>query len=145
MRSIHSLVIMRSLDTRKYADKHVSIKSELLKILSWKAKRKMNWLPTHLEPVSLIHTCMQGELLSARAIKNTSPFTVSFVCFVGLIAIFSDWISTYVSVNSNWVHPLGNSRGLAQKNFPGIGIWLLKVVRGPGFCILIFNFGFHPR
>ena len=34
MRHIPNLVIMRSLDTRKYADKRVSIKKELLKILS---------------------------------------------------------------------------------------------------------------
>ena len=34
MRHIHSLVIMESLDRRKYADKRVSVKSELLKILS---------------------------------------------------------------------------------------------------------------
>ena len=27
----------------------------------------------------------------------------------------------YVSVNSNWVHPPGNPRGLAQKNCPGGG------------------------
>ena len=36
LRHIHSLAIMRSLDTHKNADKRVSIKSELLKILSWK-------------------------------------------------------------------------------------------------------------
>ena len=33
-------------------------------------------------------------------------------------------MSTYVSVNSNWVHPPGNPGGLAQKNCPGVGIWL---------------------
>ena len=27
-----------------------------------------------------------------------------------------------VSVNSNWVHPPGNPRGLAQKHCPGVGI-----------------------
>ena len=26
---------------------------------------------------------------------------------------------SYVSVNSDWVHPPGNSRGLAQKHCPG--------------------------
>ena len=34
MRHIPNLVIMRSPDTRKYADKRVSIKYELLKILT---------------------------------------------------------------------------------------------------------------
>ena len=28
-------------------------------------------------------------------------------------------MSHYVSVNSNWVHPSGNSLGLAQKIYPG--------------------------
>ena len=56
MLHIHSLVVMKSPDTRRYADKRVSIKYELLKILTWKSKRKMNWLPTNLEPVpSYLH------------------------------------------------------------------------------------------
>ena len=38
----------------------------------------------------------------------------------------------YVSVNSNWVHTPGQPPGITSKNLPkGVGIWLLKVARGP--------------
>ena len=46
--------------------------------------------------------------------------------------IFTDQMQlfgVYVSVNSNWVHPPGNSRGLAEKVARGPGIR-----QGPGFC-----------
>ena len=49
MGHIHSLVIMRSLDTYKIR----IVENFELK----KPKRKMNWLPTHLEPVPFISTC----------------------------------------------------------------------------------------
>ena len=45
-----------------------------------------------------------------------------------------------VSVNSNWVHPLGNPRGLAQKHCPGGRNLNFEscpgagIRQGPGFC-----------
>ena len=86
MRHIHSLLVMRNLDRRKYADKQVSIKKELLKIFSRKSKRKMNWLPTDLEPVSFISTCMQVELLSAKA-TNLLEFVIQQVIILSIFII----------------------------------------------------------
>ena len=55
MRHIHNLVIMRSLDKRKYADKRVSIKSKVVENFELKNKMK-NELATNTPVTCTLHT-----------------------------------------------------------------------------------------
>ena len=54
----------------KYADKQVSIKSEVVENFEFKNKTKNELATNTPGPVLFILTCMQAELLSARAISS---------------------------------------------------------------------------
>ena len=61
MRHIHSLVIMRSLDTLEYTDKRVSIKSEVVENSELKYKAKNELVTNTLGACTFIPTCMQAS------------------------------------------------------------------------------------
>ena len=42
------------------------------------------------------------------------------------------WCVSYVSVNSNWVHPPGQPPGISSKNFPGGRDLIFESCPGPG-------------
>ena len=102
MRHIRSLVIMRSLDTRKYADKRVSIKSEVVENFELKNKTNQRFhRPTHGSVCSDVRKLQSMDVLRLQSTKadwNTKcPFHILAYIDINLLDISTSYFSKILS------------------------------------------------